>query len=253
MMTGAASAQQRTLYDKRGNVIGRSATDSSGRSRTTMRGQGDQPRIHQRQHDDDLRCERAQCRTVHHEPLGAIKSAGPDAPRETSASLRCNCSTISAFDLSRLHPPSSSRRLRDHRLAATSEGEALRTEGANHNRLDKRIGNLPVSRPLDDEVRPGSSARILSGNEGLHCTKGTDRDGLWQVAVNEIARRVEVVSAQEVQRPLLGGVVDTQCGGKVDLAFAAPNLRKNRRQRIRCAGSPPYLSGSTNEPVNEAG
>ena len=34
-----------------------------------------------------------------------------------------------------------SRRLRDHRLAATSEGEALRTEGANHNGLDKRFGN----------------------------------------------------------------------------------------------------------------
>jgi YD repeat-containing protein len=31
MMTGAASAQtQRTLYDARGNVVGRSATDSSG-------------------------------------------------------------------------------------------------------------------------------------------------------------------------------------------------------------------------------
>jgi YD repeat-containing protein len=30
MMTGAASAQQRTLYEARGNVVGRSATDSSG-------------------------------------------------------------------------------------------------------------------------------------------------------------------------------------------------------------------------------
>jgi YD repeat-containing protein len=30
MMTGAASAQQRTIYDSRGNVVGRSATDSSG-------------------------------------------------------------------------------------------------------------------------------------------------------------------------------------------------------------------------------
>ena len=30
MMTGAASAQQRTFYDKRGNVTGRSAIDSSG-------------------------------------------------------------------------------------------------------------------------------------------------------------------------------------------------------------------------------
>ena len=66
----------------------------------------------------------------------------------------------------------------DHRLSAAGEGEALRTEGANHNSLDKRFGNRPISRPLDDEVRPGSSARILSGNEGLHCTKGADRDGL---------------------------------------------------------------------------
>ena len=90
-------------------------------------------------------------------------------------------------------PLSSSRRLRDHRLAATSEGEALRTESANHNGLDKRIGNSPISRPLDDEVRTGSPARILSGNEGLHCTKGADRDGLWQVTVDEISRRVEVV------------------------------------------------------------
>ena len=30
MTTGAASAQQRTLYDARGNVVGRSATDSQG-------------------------------------------------------------------------------------------------------------------------------------------------------------------------------------------------------------------------------
>jgi hypothetical protein len=30
MMTGAASAQQRTFYDARGNVVDRSATDSSG-------------------------------------------------------------------------------------------------------------------------------------------------------------------------------------------------------------------------------
>jgi YD repeat-containing protein len=30
MMTGAASAQQRTLYDARANVVGRSSTDSSG-------------------------------------------------------------------------------------------------------------------------------------------------------------------------------------------------------------------------------
>ena len=29
-MTGAASAQQRTIYDSRGNVVARSATDSSG-------------------------------------------------------------------------------------------------------------------------------------------------------------------------------------------------------------------------------
>jgi YD repeat-containing protein len=29
-MTGAASAQQRTFYDSRGNVVGRSATDSQG-------------------------------------------------------------------------------------------------------------------------------------------------------------------------------------------------------------------------------
>ena len=29
-MTGAASAQSRTFYDSRGNVVGRSAADSSG-------------------------------------------------------------------------------------------------------------------------------------------------------------------------------------------------------------------------------
>ena len=30
MMTGAASAQSRTFYDSRGNVVGRSSTDSQG-------------------------------------------------------------------------------------------------------------------------------------------------------------------------------------------------------------------------------
>ena len=30
LMTGAASAQQRTIYDAGGNVVGRSSTDSSG-------------------------------------------------------------------------------------------------------------------------------------------------------------------------------------------------------------------------------
>jgi YD repeat-containing protein len=29
-LTGAASAQQRTIYDSRGNVVGRAATDSQG-------------------------------------------------------------------------------------------------------------------------------------------------------------------------------------------------------------------------------
>ena len=35
MMTGAASAQQRTFYDSHGNVVGRSATDSQGTLTTT--------------------------------------------------------------------------------------------------------------------------------------------------------------------------------------------------------------------------
>jgi hypothetical protein len=35
MMTGAASAQQCTFYDSRGNVVGRSATDSQGTVTTT--------------------------------------------------------------------------------------------------------------------------------------------------------------------------------------------------------------------------
>ncbi len=30
LLTGAASAQQRTIYDSRGNVVGRAATDSQG-------------------------------------------------------------------------------------------------------------------------------------------------------------------------------------------------------------------------------
>lgn len=30
LMTGTASAQQRTIYDSRGNVVGRAATDSQG-------------------------------------------------------------------------------------------------------------------------------------------------------------------------------------------------------------------------------
>ena len=65
--------------------------------------------------------------------------------------------------------PLSSLRLRvDHCLSATGEGEARRTSIADHNGLDKRFGNLPVSSPFDDEVRPGSSARILSRHEGLY-------------------------------------------------------------------------------------
>jgi hypothetical protein len=36
-MTGAASAQQRTFYDAHSNVVGRSATDSSGTVTTTTR------------------------------------------------------------------------------------------------------------------------------------------------------------------------------------------------------------------------
>jgi hypothetical protein len=35
MMTGAASGQSRTFYDSRGNVVGRSATDSQGTVTTT--------------------------------------------------------------------------------------------------------------------------------------------------------------------------------------------------------------------------
>ena len=33
LMTGAALAQQRTTYDARGNLVGRSATDSQGTTR----------------------------------------------------------------------------------------------------------------------------------------------------------------------------------------------------------------------------
>ena len=56
MMTGAASAQQRTHYDPRGNVVGRSATDSAGTvtNYPDAQSQGHQPRDHDRQHDDDL-------------------------------------------------------------------------------------------------------------------------------------------------------------------------------------------------------
>jgi len=35
LMTGAASAQQRTFYDSRGNIVGRSATESQGTVKTT--------------------------------------------------------------------------------------------------------------------------------------------------------------------------------------------------------------------------
>jgi hypothetical protein len=64
-------------------------------------------------------------------------------------------------------PLSSARRRDGHRLSATGEGETLGTKRAYHDSLDKRFGNFSISRPFDDEVRPGSSARILSGNEGL--------------------------------------------------------------------------------------
>src|SRR6187455_3371792 len=138
----------------------------------------------------------------------------PDACGEGSRLSRASV-TARRQPLSRLQPRSTSRRLFDHWLAATGEGEALRTEGPHHNSLDKRISNEAVSRPLDDKVRPGSSARILSGNEGLHCPKRADRDGLWQVIMYEVARRVEVVNALDVQRSLVGGVVNTQRGGKV--------------------------------------
>ncbi len=65
-------------------------------------------------------------------------------------------------------PLSSLRRREGHHLSATGEGEALRAEGAYHDSLDKRFGNLSLSRPFDDEVRPGSSTRVRGGNEGLH-------------------------------------------------------------------------------------
>jgi hypothetical protein len=38
LLTGAASAQQRTFYDARGNVVGRSATDSEGSTIRDARG-----------------------------------------------------------------------------------------------------------------------------------------------------------------------------------------------------------------------
>ena len=119
-------------------------------------------------------------------------------------------------------PLSSSRRRDGHRRSATGEGETLGTKRAYHDSLDKRFGNFSISRPFDDEVRPGSSARILSGNEGLRRTKWADRNGGCQVAVKQIAGSAKVVDAQKDQRLLLGGIVDSQCGGKVDLAFAGP-------------------------------
>jgi hypothetical protein len=42
--------------------------------------------------------------------------------------------------------------------------------------------------------------------------------------VKQIAGSAKVVNAQKDQRLFIGGIVDSQCGGKVDLAFAAPNL-----------------------------
>ena len=65
--------------------------------------------------------------------------------------------------------------------------------------------------------------RVFSaGTKASTGPKRTDRDGLWQVTVDEVARRVEVVNAQDVQWPFLGGVVDTQRGGTVHLALATP-------------------------------
>ena len=64
------------------------------------------------------------------------------------------------------HPPASRRR-EGHRLAATGERETLRTQRPHHDRLNKRLGNLTVSPPPDDEVCPGPTARIISMNERL--------------------------------------------------------------------------------------
>jgi YD repeat-containing protein len=64
MMTGAASAQQRTFYDASGKVTGRSS--ASGNTITNYDSHG---RVDDRKHHDDLRCERPQHWTVHDKPL----------------------------------------------------------------------------------------------------------------------------------------------------------------------------------------
>jgi hypothetical protein len=72
MLTSAASAQQRTFYDASGMVVGRSATDSSGTvTNYDARGKVIQPRDDDRQHDDDLRRRRSQCRQGDNEPMMA--------------------------------------------------------------------------------------------------------------------------------------------------------------------------------------
>ena len=54
MLTDAASAQQRTLDDASGKVVGRSATDSQGTVTNYDSRGGHQPRDDDRQHDDGL-------------------------------------------------------------------------------------------------------------------------------------------------------------------------------------------------------
>jgi hypothetical protein len=55
LLTGAASAQQRTIYHAGGKVVGRSSTDSSGTTTNyVFQRQGDHARDDERQHDDDL-------------------------------------------------------------------------------------------------------------------------------------------------------------------------------------------------------
>ena len=51
MLTGAASAQQRTFYDSSGTVFGRSSTDSQGTVTIYDARASHQPRVHDRQHD----------------------------------------------------------------------------------------------------------------------------------------------------------------------------------------------------------
>ncbi len=125
-------------------------------------------------------------------------------------------------------------------------------DAANHQGLDHRLGDLAGGGPVDDEIGPGAAADVIGRDEERDGRERLQRRRLLQIALDHLARRVEIGDALDHQWLGLGGVVDAQRHRKIDTKFALAHGDAGIGRHVEPAGYPQFLFGHRRERIGKA-